>query len=310
VENGGKPAGYFKYAAEDASKGMTAWNCGHYMREEPLLSPSIAHYEYKKDGLVKRFKYSHKFGASDLSADVTLRDGCDFLEYKVNVNFREFGNRMETPALLFTLKTDEKARSLCDVAYGLLEREAADDDRPSLSLVCADAGGGAAVLSADSKYGFRNYGGETSVNLIRATSDPDPAPEAGGHEYRICVGAHTFTTAKDLLEKAETYYKPVDAVSVAPGKGGRLPHTVALFAHKGGAVLSSVKPAEDGDGVIFRFYGADGRAGKNTLEFTQKIAGAELCGGCENGLSALPARNGKVEFDAPAYGVVALRVKF
>ncbi|MDR1094162.1 MAG: glycosyl hydrolase-related protein [Clostridiales bacterium] len=314
VEDGGRPAGYFKYVAEDASKGMTAWVCGHIMKEEPLVSGAkILHREYKKGGLHQRFKYTQKFGASALDVTVSLRDGCDFLDYQVNIDFREFGVPGEaTPSLLFAVKAGGGARWLCDVPYGLAERAPADEDRPALSFACAVSERGAAVLSTDSKYGFRYTGGELSVNLIRASSDPDRTPEIGGHEYHICVGAHTFTTAKDLLEKAETYYKPVDAISVAPGAGGNLPPADSLFTHKGGAVLSAVKPAEDGDGLIFRFYEAEGKACKNTLEFSKnvgKVSALCLCDGCENALAPLPVAGGRAEFETPAYSVVTLRVK-
>ncbi|MCL2751994.1 MAG: hypothetical protein FWE62_04465, partial [Firmicutes bacterium] len=303
------PVGAFKYAVEDAGKGMTAWICGHYEKTEYLLNAKISHGEYRNDLMARRFKYAQTFGASALNVTVTLSDGCDFLDYQVDAGFREIGNNQTTPSLLFALKTEETARYIYDVPYGVIERKAEDDDRPALSFVCAAAGRGATILSTDSKYGFRCYAGETAVNLMRASTEPDKTPEVCDHSFHICVGAHTHTTAKELLEKTETYYKPVDVVSVAPGAGGRLPHTASMFTHTGGAVLSAVKSAEDAGGMIFRFYEADGKACKNTLELTgRKIVKAYWCDGCENNLSELRVKNGKAVFEIPAYGISTIRV--
>jgi len=76
---------------------------------------------------------------------------------------------------------------------------------------------------------------------------------------------------------ATGYVRPARDVTVAATNVPQaLPSAYALVAtSRLGLVIETVKPAEDGDGLIVRFYDAHNTRGEATLTFARPIASAE-----------------------------------
>ena len=307
----GKPVGYFKFVEEDGSKNMTAWVVGHYLTETPLLrNVRIDSFGYRPGGLRKSLDFTVPCGErSELKVTVSLDEGAECLDFHVATDWKEFGDPVQrTPSLLFEAAAPAGAEFWYDVPFGLLRREPARQDLPAGRFVCGFAGKGGVVLGTDSKHGFRCNAGTMSVNLIRSSSDPDRLPENYSHDFHVYLALHEGRDARSLNDLATTFGGGVDYVSFLPAKGA-LPAEGSAFVHEGRAVLSAIKRAEDGSGIVCRLYEADGAEGDEVLRPGFPFAKAFLCDGNENILEELPVRDGTVSVRVPADTVVAVLMR-
>jgi len=125
-------------------------------------------------------------------------------------------------------------------------------DVPAIGLGCAlpKDGGSGLYLVCDTKYGFRGDKEGLSLNLIRASYDPDPYPEIGRHVIHMAVGA-CDTDKNTLAMIAEKYFHPVIIRSCT----GEPKEEVckSIFRVEGG-ILTAAKIAYDENGFILRVY--------------------------------------------------------
>ena len=297
----------FQFVKEDGRHGMTAWIVGRWQSVEPVGDVKIAW--YKPDGLVRKFAYSFRFGNSDANVEISLREGSDKLDYKINVEFREFGVQGGvTPSLYFKAAVNPGSKYYYDVPYGVIERGEVDEDQVALSFVYAENEKGGVILSSDSKYGYRAYRDEIYVDLIRASSDPDKYPENYTHEINLALGMEQGKDFGRILKKAAAFWTPVLSVCIGAGKG-KLPHSAQDFAYTDNVVLSSVKTAEDKSGRVFRFFEAEGKSVTATLTVNTDFSEAYLTDSCENIVKRLETDGKTVKIPVAAYSVVTVLVK-
>jgi alpha-mannosidase len=87
----------------------------------------------------------------------------------------------------------------------------------------------------------------------------------------------------------------------AAGVGGRsAPRLGFVECDRPGLVINTVKPADDGRGVIVRLYEAHGTRGPATLRFAYPVAAAETC-------DLLEARQGDADLAGPRAVRLAVR---
>ena len=75
-------------------------------------------------------------------------------------------------------------------------------------------------------------------------------------------------------------------------------------------IIETVKPAEDGNGVIVRVYECAGKCAKTNLEVSGAIRKAEIIDLMETSLADAPADNGRISLSLQPFQIVSLRVQF
>ena len=128
-------------------------------------------------------------------------------------------------------------------------------DRCSRNFFHAELPDTGPTLFTDSKYGYRGYDDKLEVTLLRASSRPDPFPEAGDRSFRIGItdASHDHTALKDLGQRFTLRDLPYASNRAHKG-------TLPLekrFLHVRGAVISALKVAEDKSGLILRAEALD-----------------------------------------------------
>ena len=73
-------------------------------------------------------------------------------------------------------------------------------------------------------------------------------------------------------------------------------------------VLETLKPAEDGRGVILRLYEGHCQRGPVVLDLDATISAVERCGLLEEECEPLPLAGGRVELTLRPYEIVTLRL--
>ena len=151
----------------------------------------------------------------------------------------------------------------CETPFGSVLREEVDgEELPSLRYVHAhfDEGQGGFTLLNDSKYGFMCQGGNIAMRVIRSSYDPDHAPEVCKHTIRYSMVFHdTDVDASDLTRMGAAFNHPLIAFPAGVHEGeGALTKSFASVETPN-VVLTSLKKAEDSNGIILRLVEYDGK---------------------------------------------------
>jgi alpha-mannosidase len=139
----------------------------------------------------------------------------------------------------------------------------------------SETGYGVSLLN-DGKYGHDCLGNVLRLTLLKSAISPDPLADEGSHSFSYALFPHGRDwTIEDTVRAGVAFNMPVYA-RLVPGEGRLLPPARSLVtcdsAH---AVVDTVKPAEDGHGLIVRVYDCANRRGRVTLAFAHPIASAQ-----------------------------------
>jgi alpha-mannosidase len=122
----------------------------------------------------------------------------------------------------------------------------------------SEHGYGVALLN-DGKYGHHAVDNELGLTLLRSPVYPDPLAEEGPQSFAYSLYPHTgHWLDGGVLAEAEDLNQPLLCRPVASGAGSAWT-AVKIDGIKLG--LSGFKPAEDGNGLIFRTYEPAGASG-------------------------------------------------
>ncbi|THF87132.1 alpha-mannosidase [Deinococcus sp. KSM4-11] len=169
----------------------------------------------------------------------------------------------------------------------------------------SEPGFGLALLN-NGRYGHAAYGSELSLTLLRGPIYPDAHADLGEHEFTYSLLPHGGDWTQDVVREAADLNSPL---VVGAGSGG-----TPLPIRLGGlpVALGTLKPAEDGDGVILRFYEPHGARGEVQL-FTPEgvtVARVNLLEDDQGGVGTLTTADGGLRWTIPMrpFEVSSLRV--
>ena len=300
------PACFFCLAHENPIHRLTAWRVGPTMQEIDLnQAHDVRLLSLRRNALETVLRYELRFLSSLITATVTLREGSASLEFALQVDWNELPVREQyIPQLSFRVPTSggKDSTMLCDIPYGVLERQQVTHDVPCLSYIAVPDGDRAVALMADTKYGFRCAGSCAAVTLIRSAYDPDPYPDRGIHNIRLAV---TVAKREALPRLSALMQHPVYAVSTIAHEG-TLPLSGSALTVEGGAV-SCIKPAENGRGIAVRVCDLAGKDTVAVLRPARRPSAAYMTDSNECHPCALPVSpDGAVKAPLPAFAVVTV----
>ena len=262
-----------------------------------------------KNKLFSGFGYSIEFEGSKVSTTVNLSQNSEKLDFDVKIDWQKLPIAQKMiPQISFAVPVAYKTagKSLSEIPYGVLEREAMAFDIPSQgTLGILGESKHTVALLADTKYGFRHFGNEGQVTLVRNSFYPDPYSDSGIHSIRLGVAA---CKKEKIGELASSMLHPMPYVA-GGCHGGKLGLEGSLLKITGDVRVSAVKGAESGDGTVVRLYDVTGKDGKAELEFFKKAVAAELTDTNEKTISKLPINNGKISVDIPHNSVITIKCK-
>ncbi len=172
----------------------------------------------------------------------------------------------------------------------------------------SENGYGVAMLN-DGKYGHGTEGSTLTLTLIKCSTDPNPEADQGEHHFTYSIMPH----AGDFREAgviAESFALNQPLYEKAVGKqSGELSDVYSFVsADKPNAVITAVKRAEDGDGVIVRMYDSFDCRSNVTLTFPKSFGKAYLCDLMENELEEIPVKDGKLTLPVSNFEIVTVKL--
>ncbi len=198
------------------------------------------------------------------------------------------------PLRTFVDMSDGKA-GLGIFSKGLFEYEAFEDQEHTLALTL-----------------LRACRIKLAVSEEKKTELPDPGVQCPGvHTFEYAIVPHKGDWAEGgLLAKAAQYGAPVRAAMAGRGKG-ELPLDGGLFRMDNADLhVTAVKQAEDGSGLIIRFFNPFDRGEKVTLTFDTPPAKAALCRMDESEMEELKLSGKALSLKAGAKKIITLKINF
>lgn len=262
---------------------------------------------------VIRFRWS--LGQSEITQDLILYHHDKRIDFHTKVNWNE-AHKLLKVGFPIDVVTD---KATYEIPFGALERPTHRNTswEQAQFEVCghrfadvSERGYGVSLLN-DCKYGYDIQGSTIRLSLLRAPKWPDVTADLGEHEFTYSLYPHQgdWQTAHTVRAAAELNHGP--AALAAEAHEGTLPSTGALLGFAGEhVVLDTVKPAEDGDGVILRLYESAGGRERVALNWNEPVSGAFLSDALERELEPMAmADAGRIELDFAPYEIKTLKLK-
>jgi alpha-mannosidase len=216
-----------------------------------------------------------------LSQVVRLAAGSSRLDFETEVDWQE-RHRLLKAAFPVDVRA---AHATYEIAFGALERATHANtswDRARFE-VCAhrwadlsEPGYGVALLN-DSKYGYHIWGNVMELSLLRSPTSPDPLADQGLHRFTYSLVPHAGDlVAGRVVDAAIELNVPLEVAAVPGGSsdGARPARFSAVRFDRPGVVLSALKLAESGNGLVLRFYDAHGSRGPVGIDVALPVARA------------------------------------
>ena len=270
-------------AYKDTPKEYDAWNIdpGTYDVPPMLLNKAESVELVEKGPMRATIRITRNWQSSKFVQEVTLYAGSDQVDIANDVDWHE------THVLLkaaFPLAATSKMATY-EIPYGTIERPTTRDNSfekakfevPAMRW--ADLGDGQHGFSLinNSKYGYDAKDNVLRLTLLRSPAAPDPEADRGPEHFTYALYPHPgdWKQAMSVRHGYEyNYGLKAMQVPVHPGSGGLEHSFVSLKGDH--VVLTAVKKAEDGNGLIVRFYEWAGQAGDVTLTMPKGATGASI----------------------------------
>lgn len=162
---------------------------------------------------------------------------------------------------------------------------------------------GVAVLN-DGKYGVSVEGATLRLSLHRGGCHPDPRGDEGRHSVTYALLPHQGGFA------AERVVRPAYELNLAPTRvAGRVALPPLITVDVPNVVVESIKPAEDGRGVMVRLYECERSGTRARIRIADEYSWAEETNLLEESLRSLPVQDGVVELFFRAFEIKTLRLR-
>jgi len=135
----------------------------------------------------------------------------------------------------------------------------------------SEYGYGVALLN-DCKYGYDVHKNVIRLTCIKSPQHPDPLADQGHHEFTYSLLPHAGSFQKaGIIRAAAELNVPVMVQKVSNPSSGVLPsHTPFITCTSEAVIIETIKPAEDGDGIVLRMRESFGSHVDASLIFSSK----------------------------------------
>ncbi|MGH2410809.1 MAG: glycoside hydrolase family 38 C-terminal domain-containing protein, partial [Chloroflexota bacterium] len=304
-------------AFEDKPISYDAWDIDSFYREKAREIDDLTSWEVVEHGPVRAaIEISRRFDRSTVRQRILLHADSPAVTVQTSIDWHQ---RQVLLKAAFPLAVHGmEAKYEC--AFGYVSRPTHQNTSWDSARfeVCAhrwadlsETGYGVSLLN-DGKYGHDCQGHVLRLTLLKSAIEPDPMADEGEHFFSYALLPHgPDWTIEDTVRAAHAFNLPVQARLV--GAGGDLPAAGSLVSSDHDhAVVDTVKPAEDGDGLIVRVYDCANRRGPVTLQFSRSLGSAEavtILEELDSEAGPLTVDGGMLHFDLLPFQVRSFRVR-
>ena len=248
--------------------------------------------------------------------DIVLYSGDDQVVIKNDIDWHEDHKLLKAA---FPLSASS-AKATYEIPYGSIERpttrnnswEQAQFEVPALRWADLGDGHHGFSLINNCKYGYDARDNVLRLSLLRSPTWPDPVADRGRQQFSFALYPHAGDWKQALtVRHGFDFNYTLKAMQVEAHAGALPARHSFVSAEPENVVLTAVKKAEDGNGLVFHLYEWAGKAGEIKLEVPP---GAE--GATETNLMEQPegqplqVEGNQVSLPVKPYEIVAVKVDY
>ena len=260
-----------------------------------------------------RVRVTHEFRGSLIVQDIVMYDSVPRIDFETHGEWTQRQVMLKAAFPVEVLADN----ATYEIQFGAVQRTTHKNtswDQEKFE-VCAhrwadlsESGYGVSLLN-DCKYGHDVKGNVLRITLLRGPEWPDPDADKGPFEFTYSLLPHAGDWRDGrTVESAGELNVPL--LSVSGGKAGSKAEGAKGFFHvEGPAILETVKPAENGKGLILRFYEPYGGRGRVSVDSSLGLGGVSACNLVEEDVEEVRVSKNSFSFDVKPYQVRTFRVK-
>jgi alpha-mannosidase len=253
---------------------------------------------------------SFAYGKSTFRLTTTVHADSPRIDCHLAAEWVERGTpRTDAPMLRVLSSLASKPKALvCDTPFYAALREAGREVPAQKWVDVAIADNVGLALMNRGKYGHSLRDGVLGLTLLRSAYDPDLLPDVGRHEIEWAILPHAGTWKEAGVPLAALSYNvPFETFQARAQKGPLgLSKSLLSFDAPDRFLVTGVKRAEDGHGIVVRGYDVTGEGCSVSATGELAEGTAERLDIVEDEVPGEPVRLGEVK--AKPYEIVTLRI--
>lgn len=298
---------------EDRPISWDAWDIDIFFEERGELVTNLSSLEIIENGPLRAsIKLTRAFRQSRLTQRISLARHSARIDFATEVDWHETHLLLKA-AFPVAVRS---ARAEFDIQWGQIDRpthkntswDAAMFEVPAQKWADLSEGDFGVALLNDCKYGYDVCGDTLRLSLIKSATMPDITADQGHHSFTYALLPHVGDTRTEVRAEAYDLNFP-PRVFAGPGRGSGVDGPV-IQCEGQRAIIETIKPAEDGQGVIVRLFEAHNTRGLATLILHPAVRRVEICGLLETEVEAVPISEQRVTVPLGNYQILTLRLRF
>ncbi len=306
-------------AYEDRPLNFDAWDIDLYYEEKPYPLREGTQIHVIEDGPIRAtVEVVRDFLSSRITQRISVWRSSPRIDFATEIDWHEHQILLKAAFPVAINST----RATYEIQFGSIERpthrntmwERARFEVYAHRWVDLSEGGYGVSLLNDSKYGHDIHDHVMRLTLLKSGILPDPNADQGLHRFTYSLLPHMG----DWREAQTVRYAYELNVPVL-GLRGQARSPVCTDKHMPvysfvstdcpHIVIETVKPAEDGDGLIVRLYEAHNQRGRGTIIFATNILSACECNLLEETVGEVVFQENKLQFQVRPFEIKTFRVR-
>lgn len=210
-----------------------------------------------------------KWRSSIFMQDIRLAAHSNRIDFVTNVDWHEQHTLLKAAFPV----TVQASMAQYDTQWGVVDRattrdtpfDAARFEVPAQKWARLSDSAYAVALLNDCKYGYDVHGSTLRITLIKSSTSPDPDADQGNHQFTYGLLPIPGANTEVLHREAYDLNAPLRLIPSGSGHVTLPPPLVTIDTPN--VIIETVKPSDDGLGVIVRLFEAEGRKSRARLRF-------------------------------------------
>lgn len=298
---------------EDRPISWDAWDIDIFFEDRGEIVGGLTRLEVPESGPLRAtVEVERVFRRSRLTQRISLTRASARIDFDTEVDWHETHLLLKA-AFPVSVRA---ARAEFDIQWGQIDRpthrntswDAAQFEVPAQKWADLSEGDYGVALLNDCKYGYDVRDDVLRLSLIKSATMPDSTADQGLHRFTYALLPHVGDTRLDVRREAYALNLP-PRVFASDSQGAAEPGPALVTTSSERVVIETVKPADDGRGVILRLFEAHNTRGPVELTLHPDVQRVNLCSLLEEDQTEIPRTGRTVQVDLRNYEIVTLRLE-